>query len=133
MLMQVKGRPHAPHKLMKVPPLMKEDEAMTIFEYYDPVNIIEPKSKIGLQHKKLCVAILTMAVDDLNLKAGGSKADNIRNQALFWFRSQDRTHPFSFLRLCEYLDINPQYFVRELRPMRRKVYRHIVRATKDAV
>jgi hypothetical protein len=132
-MLRQSGKPHAPHKVMYVPPLCTEKEAMTIFEYWDPVNVLVNNSKIGLQHKKLCVAVLTMAVDDLNLKGFNYKAHTIRKQAKQWFASPDMTHPFSFLRICQYLDLDPGYFVKELKPMRKKVYRHIVRATKDAI
>lgn len=49
----------------------------------------------------LYVAVLELAVADLQKAGCGTRSPQA------WFRSNDRTWPFSFRRVCEALDLNP--------------------------
>jgi hypothetical protein len=47
-----------------------------------------------------------------------SKARQVLRETLRWLRSNDRTWTFSFLRICEHLDLNPGAIRREIRILR---------------
>ena len=65
---------------------------------------------------RLAVAVLEDAIDcyKKHLKARDPKARQLFKDAEVWVASDDRGWPFSFVNICELLNINPAYVRRGL-------------------
>ena len=75
----------------------RESKNIAMFEAYPDYDIfdeIQPE-------KNLLIAILLSAMTDLK------KDDKSRRKAMDYFLNNDGTYLFSFLSICEELDINP--------------------------
>lgn len=71
----------------------------------------------GRPEKRLMLAVLEDVFFDIQRTAGvrGPLAQAILNSATTWLASRDRSWLFSFERICEALDINPDYLRRGIR------------------
>lgn len=68
----------------------------------------DPHSSIGEQ--RLLAAVLQDAKKILT----NEKSPKHKKEAIEWFASSDQSYPFSFLSICELLDIDPARLRREL-------------------
>jgi len=90
-------------------------------EYEDPIDLSQPE-------KRLLRGILIRAIQDAtgNIAIAGERAADVEQEAYAWILSNERqedTH-FSFLWLCEWLDLSPKLirkFVENARSKRLKV------------
>ena len=59
---------------------------------------------------KLLVAMLVQAANDLKFadRPKNRKAQRIHREAFHWVMSNDRSHPFTFINVCEALKISAQ-------------------------
>jgi hypothetical protein len=66
--------------------------------------------------RRLMIAILEDAVEcfQKHLWATDSRSRHLRNEAEKWFLSDDASWPFSFVNICEALDIHPLFLRRGL-------------------
>lgn len=56
---------------------------------------------------RLLRAMVVCALEDLNRPTVTKHGERIRNDALEWFASDETDWPFSFLRICQYLTLDP--------------------------
>ena len=86
---------------------MTERAAFRIKDWEDEAIGIDPE-------KKLLVAILIRALADLVIEDTQTNSrQHIRREALAWFLSSDRG-PWSFLWLCDALEVDPGMITRRL-------------------
>lgn len=64
----------------------------------------------NIPERGLSVGILTKSLNDLL----SHHSDQIRGSAIGWFQNKDRTHPFSFLSICDTLSIDPGTILKEI-------------------
>ena len=69
--------------------------------------------------RRLMYAILEDAVSVYTSEVRSSRQSRTFQQTRRWIDSQDRTWVFSFLRICEALDLDPDAIRREVREGRR--------------
>lgn len=76
--------------------------------YYPSGDILNPE-------RALLAAVLHRAILDLIKPRQDTNGKSIREQLLLWFKSQERT-PFTFLWICEGLDLNVEPIMKVLLP-----------------
>ena len=78
------------------------------------------RTSVWTGEQRLMAAILedAVAVCGKRNDPRTSKARQVLREALRWVRSNDRTWTFSFLRICEHLDLNPGAIRRGIRVLR---------------
>ena len=69
--------------------------------------------------RRLMCAILEDAVSVYTREAGSFRRSRTFHETRRWLHSNDRTWVFSFLRICEALDLDPESIRREVREGRR--------------
>jgi hypothetical protein len=90
-----------------------------------PVQFCLESAKVRTGEQRLMAAVLEDAIA-LHFKsmppdtAKRSKFQQEQAQADYWLRSNDRASVFSFLRICEALNLDPQYLRRGLRTLRKR-------------
>jgi hypothetical protein len=67
-----------------------------------PIQLLPSPRRILSPEHRLALAVVSEAKRDL-----WSSRAVIRDSALAFFLSKDRTHYFAFLNLCDYLDVRP--------------------------
>ena len=78
-----------------------------------PVQYLEPPStRLGLPHRRLMLAVLQTAIDDVRSSyppEGMDGRGKVREHdgARAWVASVDRSWPFSFENVCEAVGIDP--------------------------
>jgi hypothetical protein len=93
-----------------------------------PVQFCLESAKVRTGEQRLMAAVLEDAIA-LHFKsmppdtAKRSKFQQEQAQADYWLRSNDRASVFSFLRICEALNLDPQYLRRGLRTLRERGHR----------
>src|SRR4029453_5315391 len=94
---------------------------------FEPTQILPVQYFTGLQRsaawtgeQRLMAAIMEDAVAVCSKPSipKSSKARHVLRETLRWVRSNDRTWMFSFLRICEMLDLEPSAIRRGIRIMR---------------
>jgi hypothetical protein len=90
-----------------------------------PVQFFLESATVRTGEQRLMAAVLEDAIA-LHFKsmppdtAKRSKFQQEQAQADYWLRSNDRASVFSFLRICEALNLDPQYLRRGLRTLRKR-------------
>ncbi len=74
------------------------------FEEFPPVDVSAPE-------KNLLRALLVTAMADVKKKG------QVRKKALEYFFSGDQQYPFSFLQVCDYLEIDPKSVLAKVRKL----------------
>jgi hypothetical protein len=101
-----------------------EDKLPAVFE---PNTLLPQQYFTQLQRssawtgeKRLMAAILedAVAVSSKRETPKTSKARHVLRETMRWIRSNDRTWTFSFLRICETLDLEPTAIRRGIRALR---------------
>jgi hypothetical protein len=84
--------------------------------------------------QRLMAAILedAVAVSSKPVPPKTSKARHVLRETLRWLRSNDRTWTFSFLRICETLDLDPSAIRRGIRVLRGEEPSEHARASRVA-
>lgn len=88
-----------------------------------PVQFFPESTQVRTGEQRLMAAVLEDAIA-LHFKSTPSdtgkrsKFQQEQAQADHWLRSNNRTAVFSFLRICEALNLDPQYLRRGLRALR---------------
>jgi hypothetical protein len=70
--------------------------------------------------RRLMYATLEDAVNVYTREAGSTRPSRTFQQARRWIDGSDRTWVFSFLRICEALDLDPEYIRRGVRAATRR-------------
>jgi hypothetical protein len=81
---------------------------------------VERRSGAQLQaEQRLMLAVLEDAVLTFQRYAGdpGTRARRLCIETAAWFASNDTAGPFSFVSICQALDLDPDYLRRGLRPL----------------
>jgi len=119
---------------MTRPRLEAEERLPALFE---PHTILPEQYFTRLQRgtgwsgeQRLMAAILedAVAVSSKPVAPSTSKARHVLRETLRWLRCNDRTWTFSFLRICETLDLDPSAIRRAIRILRGEESRDSARA-----
>lgn len=70
----------------------------------------EPRGHEGSAEEELAAAVLQLAFDDLERHRGATEVRRRRafREAYTWVASDERRWPFSFLNVCDLLDLSPR-------------------------
>lgn len=82
-------------------------------------NWRRPRGNVGIF--KLQVAILAQALQDLCKDGAGVRGVRIKRDAEAWLRSDDSSHPFTFQRICDGIDISADW-------VRKRIFKHGTRS-----
>ncbi len=71
---------------------------------------MEPASRESSAEEVLAAAVLRLAFEDLQKHRGATETRRRRafRDAYVWIKSNERRWPFSFLNVCDMLDLSPQ-------------------------
>jgi len=71
---------------------------------------MEPGSRESCAEEVLAAAVLRLAFEDFQKHRGTTDARSKRafRDAYVWVKSNERRWPFSFLNVCDMLDLSPQ-------------------------
>lgn len=71
---------------------------------------MEPGSRESCAEEVLAAAVLRLAFEDLQKHRGATETRRRRafREAYVWVKSNERQWPFSFLNVCDMLDLSPQ-------------------------
>lgn len=100
-----------------------EEKLPSVFEPHTilPVQYCNRQRSVAWSaEQRLMAAILEDAITVCSKRIAPrtSKAKQVLREALRWLRSNDRTWMFSFLRICETLDLEPTAIRRGIRILR---------------
>jgi hypothetical protein len=84
-----------------------------------PAQFFRPAAARSSEHR-LMIAVLEDAVLEFRRYAGepGVRARRLFGETAAWFASDDTSTPFSFVTICEALDLDPSYLRSGLRRYR---------------
>jgi len=90
------------------------------------------RSAMWTGEQRLMAAVLEDAVAVCSKRGipKSSKGRQVLRETLRWLRSNDRTWAFSFLRICEHLDLSPTAIRRGIRILRGEEMPEPVRASR---
>jgi hypothetical protein len=79
-----------------------------------PAQLQHAAARAAEPQKRLMIAVLQTAVDDYRTPAPGGRPARVRQQAVEWVSSTDRSWAFSFENVCEAVGLDPQALRRSL-------------------
>ena len=99
-----------------------------------PEDYFEEDAIFQWPEKRLALAVIEDAVGALRRYAFGTdrRERRLYQETSEWFASSDRSWPFSFENLCDFLEMDPGYIRRGLREWRQSVL-HGMHNQGDAV